>query len=469
MKIRILDRYILRTHIGPYFFGLAVIAFVFIMEFIFNQLGRLLEKGVSFVVVLQFFALSLGHMFALIIPMAVMPATLMAFGQLTADNEITAMKSSGISLYRMILPILVASAFLGVGLIFYNNLLLPETNHRLANLMVDIARMKPTIQIRENTFNDAIEGYTIFVKEKNDKTGEIKGVQIFEKKAGIPTTIIAAKGRMTYNTREGVLRFELEDGEIHEMPDPNDVRTYRRTVFKHFTLNIQDTARQLRRENRSYRGEREMSTGAMRAKIAEIAAQNAFLEKHMNQIARQNTAAVLSPIMPDLAPGGPAEALPPLTGPPRPGAPVPVQHPIPYVGRESEQIQQILENDLANLDSNTRQIKRYDVEIHKKYSIPVACIVFVLLGAPLAIRSGKKGMTMAIAFSIVLFLVYYVFLIGGEKLADRELMSPWLSMWLANIVLGVLSIFLLRRTAREFTAINWSRFFPLRRWNRANP
>ncbi len=467
MKIRILDRYILTTHIGPYFFGLAVISFVFIMEFIFNQLGKLIEKGVNFVVVLEFFTLSLGHMFALIIPMAVMPATLMAFGQLTSDNEVTAMKSSGISLYRMILPVLVASAFLGMGLLFYNNMLLPESNHRLANLMMDIARMKPTIQIRENTFNDAIEGYTIFVKEKNDKTGEIKAVQIFEKKAGIPTTIIANKGRMTYNTRDAVLRFELEDGEIHEMPDPGDMRTYRRTVFKHFTLNIQDTARQLRHADRSYRGEREMSAAAMREKIREIAAQNKFLEKHMNQIARGHMATVLSSAVPGLAPGGPPQELPPLTGPPRPGAPV--AHAIPYVGRESEQVQQILENDLANLDSNTRQIKRYDVEIHKKYSIPFACLVFVLLGAPLAIRSGKKGMTMAIGFSILLFLVYYVFLIGGEKLADRELMSPWLSMWLANIVLGVVSLVLLRQTAREFTAINWSRLYPLRRWNRENP
>ena len=448
-------------HIGPYFFGLAVISFVFIMEFIFNQLGKLIEKGVNFLVVLQFFALSLGHMFALIIPMAVMPATLMAFGQLTADNEVTAMKSSGISLFRMILPVLVAGAFLGVGLLFYNNMLLPESNHRLANLMMDIARMKPTIQIRENTFNDAIEGYTIFVKEKNDKTGEITGVQIFEKKAGIPTTIIASKGKMTYNTRDAVLRFELEDGEIHEMPDPGDLRTYRRTVFKHFTLNIQDTARQLRHADRTYRGEREMSATAMRAKIDEIAAQNAFLEKHMNQIARGNMAAALAPAVPGLAAGGPPQPLPPLTGPPRPGAPV--RRAVPYIGRESEQIEQILENDLANFDSNTRQIKRYEVEIHKKYSIPFACIVFVLLGAPLAIRSGKKGMTMAIAFSILLFLVYYVFLIGGEKLADRELMSPWLSMWLANIVLGALSILLLRQTAREFTAFRWSRPFAARR------
>jgi lipopolysaccharide export system permease protein len=461
MRIHIIDRYILKSHVGPYFFGLAIITFVFVMDFILRYLDLFITKGVNFFVVLEFFTLSLGHMFALIIPMAVMPATLMAFGQLASDNEVTALKSSGVSLYRMMTPVLVATVLMGVGLTFYNNMLLPESNHRLANLMMDIGRMKPTLEIKENVFSDAIEGYTILIREKNDRTGDIKGVEIFEKKGGIPTTIIASRGKMIYNPDEAVLRFELEDGEIHEMPDPRDMRTYRRTLFKHFTLNIQDTERQLRHTNRSYRGDREMSASMMRAKIRDIEGQNDFLRGHMNRIARDRIVSVFATVMPRLAPEtAPAPAGPPEVGPHRA---------VPKIDRETEQIQQILETDLANLDSNERQIKRYDVEIHKKYSIPFSCIIFVLLGAPLAIRSGKKGMTMAIGLSIVMFLVYYVFLIGGEKLADRELVAPWLSMWIANIILGVIALVLLRQTAREVTAINWGRLNPLRWWNRENP
>jgi len=454
MKFSIIDRYILRNHVGPYFFGLSIITFVFIMDFILRYLDLFITKGVSFFIVLEFFTLSLGHMFALIIPMAVMPATLMAFGQLTSDNEITALKSSGVSLYRMIAPVLVASALIAVGLTFYNNMLLPESNHRLANLMADILRMKPTLEIKENVFSDALEGYTILIREKDDKTGKIKGVEIFEKKGGIPTTIFAKSGTMTYSAEEAVLRFELENGEIHEMPDPRDMRTYRRTLFKHFTLNIQDTERQLRHTSRSYRGDREMSSAMMRAKIRELDEQNDFLRGHMNQIARDHIRSVFAPLAPDTA-----------ARRPQPPAERNLQRAIPRFQRETEQIQQILETDLTNMDSNDRQISRYNVEIHKKYAIPVACIIFVLLGAPLAIRSGRKGMTMAIGFSIVLFLVYYVFLIGGEKLADRELVAPWLSMWIANIILGAVAILLLRNTAREFTAIRWGRLNPLR-WGR---
>jgi lipopolysaccharide export system permease protein len=92
----------------------------------------------------------------------------------------------------------------------------------------------------------------------------------------------------------------------------------------------------------------------------------------------------------------------------------------------------------------------------------------VLLGAPLAIRSGKRGMTISIGFSILLFLVYYIFLIGGEKLADRRLMEPWLAMWLANIVFLVVAVFILRQTNREFGVIGWARLNPAKWWRRAD-
>jgi lipopolysaccharide export system permease protein len=462
MKIRILDRYILSNHIGPYFFSLAIITFIFVMDFIIRWLDQFIGKGVSVFTIFEFFFLSLGHMFALIIPMAVMPATLMAFGQLAADNEITAMKSSGISLYRMILPVLVATAALTVGLVFYFNMLLPESNHRLMNLMLDIGRMKPTLQIKENMFSDALAGYTILVREKNDKTGEIKGVQIFELKGGVPRSIIAASGRMIYNEKENVLRFELDDGQIHEMPDPSDIKTYRRTFFKHFTLNIQDTERSLKRSDRTHRNDREMTVGMMLAKSREYEETSAATRAHMNQVARDYILATFSRVIDDaasLAPGAP----PP---PPRP-APGETRA-RPKIESEAEQIMQILETQTYALDSNIRQINRYGVEINKKFAIPFSCIIFVLLGAPLAIRSGKRGMTISIGFSILLFLIYYIFLIGGEKLADRRLMEPWLAMWLANIVFLVVAVIILRQTNRESGLIDWARLNPAGWWRRAH-
>jgi lipopolysaccharide export system permease protein len=463
MKIRILDRYILANHVGPYFFSLAIITSVFVMDFIIRYLTTFISTGVNFFTVLEFFTLSLGHMFALIIPMAVMPASLMAFGQLASDNEVTAMKANGVSLYRMIAPVLVAAALLGVALVFYNNLLLPESNHRLMNLMIDIGRMKPTIQIKEHIFSDALEGYSILIREKNDKTGEIKGVQIFEKTGGTPRLIIAASGKMAYLEHENVLRFELSNGEIHEMPNPADIATYRRTVFKHFTLNIQDSDRALKHSQRTHRGDREMSASMMEDRIREYRGIVKSIEGQMNQVALDDIVSVFSRAIPNvgaLAPG----ASPPSAAP-EPGA----ARPTPSSPRESEQVQMVLETKFDEVESYRSQMNRYRVEINKKYAIPCSCVIFVLLGAPLAIRSGKKGMTMSIGFSILFFLIYYIFLITGEKLADRNYLQPWLSMWFANILFFVVALVLIRQTTREVRTIDWSKLNPSTWWRHENP
>lgn len=456
----ILDRYILRNHIPPYLFSVLVITFVFVTDFILEFIDLFISKGVDLLIVLEVFVLSLGHMFALIIPMSVMPATLMAFGQLSAENEITAMKATGVSLYRMIAPVLVAGALLGVGLVYYQNNILPESNHKLVNLMLDIGKMTPTLEIKENIFSSAIDGYTILVREKNDRTGEIRDVQIFQTRKGmVPTTILADRGRMYFIEEENVLRFELEDGEIHEMPDPKRIETYRKTLFSHYTLNIQDTERGLERSERSYRGDREMSAAMMRDRIAELRGEIEGYRRDMHANAARDMVGVLSRALPGVPalkiPGGEPDAVPESRSEAQQRR---------SARNPAEQQLYALETIMRRIIGLEDQIFRYEVEIHKKYSIPFSCIIFVLLGAPLAIRSGRKGMTMAIAFSIFFFLVYYVFLIGGEKLADRRLLDPWLAMWLPNQLLFAAALLLIRSTVKESQPVDWARFNPVKRW-----
>ena len=431
------------------------------MDFIIRYLDMFIDKGVGFFIVLEFFILSLGHMFALIIPMSVMPATLMAFGQFASENEITAMKSTGISLYRMITPVIIASVFLGAGLVYYQNNILPESNHRLMSLMLDIGKMKPTLQIKENIFSTAVEGYTILVREKDDKTGRIKDVQIFRtKKGSVPVTIVADRGKMSFIESENVLRFELEDGEIHEMPDPSDISTYRKTLFQNFIINIRDTERGLERSQRSYRGDREMSSQMMREKVAELEKEIVSYRRDMHISAEKELVGTLSKAM-----AFDAFKVDEIKRPETPTSRA-ERRTQQNARNPAEQQMYALETILRRITGLESQTSRYEVEIHKKYSIPFSCIIFVLLGAPLAIRSGKKGMTMSIAFSILFFLIYYVFLITGEKLADRRLLEPWLAMWLPNIILLAAAGLLLWSTVREAQTINWNRFNLLKRWRK---
>ncbi len=457
----IFERYILRNYIGPFLFSMAVITFVFIMDFILRYIDLFLGKGVKFHIVLQAFTLSLGHMFALIIPMAVLPATLMTYGTLAGENELTAMRACGFSIYRMIVPGLVGSVLLAMGLVYYNNHVLPESNHKLLNLLIDINRKQPTVELRENHFIDDVQGYTIYFAQKNDRTGDISDVQIFRhNEKGLPTTIVAKSGKLKFIEGQNILRVDLVDGQIHEIPEEKQRETYRRTTFKTYSLNIHDVDRSLQHTERDYRGDREMSVRMMEDKIKEIRSEMVVSRQEIVREAsermqgtfglldksdrnRQKKPPVASAATTTPAGSAPAER----RFVPRPGQSA---YPgIPMAARDEYLTRQRIETEVNKQDSFVKQIQRYKVEIHKKYSIPFACVVFVMVGSPLAIRMSRSGMNMAIGLSILFFLVYYVCLIGGEKLADRGFTTPFLAMWLPNIVFGALALALIKKAASE--------------------
>ncbi len=456
----IIERYILRNARGPFLFSVSIITFVFVMDFIIRTIDLFLEKGVGAGVVAQVFVLSLASMFALIIPMSVLPTTLMTVGHLASENEVTAMKACGISLYRIMRPLVLASAVLAAALVYFNNHTLPESNHRLVNLYYDINRKKPTVELRENRLITDLPGYTMYFRRKDDRTGRVDDVQIFRhNRRGLPTSIVARRGRMAYIDSLHVLRVILHDGEIHELPAGRDRRQYRVTRFRQYTLHIRDVDRSLQRTRREYRGDREMSARMMRMKIDEIRADIEIARQRMASLGRERVRHALRLLDPRERRQRRAEA-DSAAAAARRGVharrPMPfraatrrgVREPTPIRARSEFLTRQEIETQVNRIRSYERQIDRYEVEIHKKYSIPVACIVFVLIGVPLAIRAGR-GMGVAAGWSMVVFTVYYVCMIGGEKLADRALLPPWLSMWAPNILFGVAGLLLTQSTARE--------------------
>jgi lipopolysaccharide export system permease protein len=393
------------------------------------------------------------------------------------------MRANGISLYRMIMPAAVLGVVLTVGMIGYNNYILPESNHKLLNLLIDINKKKPTVEIKENVFINAFKGYTIYVRHKDDKSGAIREVQIFRHNqgGGLPTTIVAEKGHLQYMERENTLRFELENGEIHEMPEGSDPSTYRRTEFKHYVINIEDVDRSLRRTERNYRGDREMSVKQMQDKIAGIRKDIAGVDAKMASMGAEQATIVFS-----LLDSAARDSV--LRGPPRADETSGVTSDIevararprdalagsekalrtPQSGNKAGITHRALDSQKKIKESYFRQIDRYRVEIHKKFSIPFACLIFVLIGSPLAVRLGRSGMNTAVGLSVLVFMVYYVCLIGGEKLADRRIVSPIIAMWAPNLIFGIAAYFLIRRASAEYSVFRWSDLNPLRLLQRAS-
>lgn len=425
--------------------GVFVVTFLLSMEFLFDYLDLFLGKGIDLLTVLWLFFLGLGWMLALSIPCGVLVGMLMTYGRLAQDSEIVAMMASGISPFRAMRPALWASIVIAVGLMLFNNYVLPDMNHAFAGLLLEVNKTRPTAEIQEGVFIDDFKGYNLFIGSLDDKTSRVEDILIYDfSRKDEPSRIILAKrGRFEFDRSLGILSLHLVDGEIHET-DREEGTVYRRMAFQKQTLNIRGVQQAIRKSRERSRGQRELPIGAMRQKIARLLEeQDRYSEKSRQALEAIGLTSVTQ--LPGMAPDPPwyAGVVGLLGWKPK------SQEALPDTFWTSKRRRRGEEAKVTYWQATAaaKKINQYEVEIQKKLAIPVACIVFALLGAPLGVRARRGGMAAAF-ISVGFFLFYYLCLMGGEQLADRRHLPPWVAMWLANLVLGLLGLGLTMRTCQ---------------------
>ncbi|MBN1541533.1 LptF/LptG family permease [candidate division KSB1 bacterium] len=445
----ILYRYILGEHIGPFFFSISIITLIFLLNLVFRELGRFLSRGLGLGVMFEFFFLNIAWIIALSVPMSVLVATLMAFGRLAGDNEITALKSGGVSILQLLTPILLASALLSLGLIFFNNHILPDFNHRARLLAMDIARKRPTISIEAGVFFHGLKDYSLLVQEiqETPDTSFVKSIFIEDNsKPGSVTTIVADSGKIYFDRTRGLLFFILFHGQIHEL-DLVKMEDYRILSFPKQILSIPVADWKIQRSESEHRGDREKSAQTMLTDVRRNRLEIEKERKRVNQLASSYIFRYL-----------------PLSFRPQIGF---TQDQIEYRLKQPLKTQVLSDHvrfkqDIVGARTLIRGLEKQNaslmVEVHKKYSIPVACIIFVLIGAPLGIMGRKGNAAVAAGVSFGFFLLYWAALIGGEELADNQYISPVIAMWGANMLVGLGGIYLVVHSIREATVIDWNRF-----------
>ena len=439
----ILRRYILKSLGGPFLLGFGIITFLLTMDMLLDLLDLLISKGIPAWIVLKLFVLGLGWMVVLSIPCGVLVAALMVYGRLSQDNEIIALRASGIHLARIILPTLASSVIVAVALALFNNYVLPETNYAFAELMQEISRQRPTAEIREGVLVDDFPGYDIWIGRLDDRTGQMRDILVLDARdnPASPRTIMARSGTLRYRPAQGLLTLDLRDGEIHEADQSAPDGAYRRMHFTSQSMNIEDPSDRFRTGGMHQRSQREMSVAMMQAEVSRLRRESSRQDSLVRAAlapAGLDDPRILERLDPTLAPPAPARALlaaiARLTGRKTPAF---------AAGLSAEQRRSV---ELASSRRReqlgfARRANEFRVEIQKKFSIPFACIVFVLVGAPLGILARRGGLAAGF-FSAVFFVFYYLCLTGGEQLADRRIMPPWLAMWLPNLVIGGLGAWL---------------------------
>jgi lipopolysaccharide export system permease protein len=424
--MRKLSWYILREHFGPFVFAFITITFLLVIEYVPKIVDQVIDKDLSIWIALELVGLNLAWMLALSVPMSVLVATLMAFGRLGSDFEIIAMKASGINLVVAMLPLFAAGALVTYGMVQFNDKVLPDLNKKARLLTSDIRNVKPTIAFRSGVFIDDIPGYQILVDNINHSTSEIKGVWINDKRdANKPRLITADHGILKVIQKGKYLHFTLFDGQIHSF-DMLEPQNYRKVDFNRQEIQIEGRASELVRTDSEHRTDRDMSIDSLQSRVdqawgAIIPLQSKIYESYeqkLNYLLADTFKTELASVTSD------SVALVRIEG-------------------EVAGWQRLVNGNWQQIKAQKAIMDRFSLEVYKKYSIPAASLAFILIGAPLGILAKRGGMGMAIAYSLILFIIYWAFLIGGEDVADRGIVSPFWAMWSANILLAVIGIYLL--------------------------
>ena len=449
--MKILTRYLMRAHLGPFLFAFMALTGVILINTLARRLADLAGKGLPPRVIGEFFVLALPATLALTFPMAVLVAVLFTFSSLTAENEITALKASGVDLRRMLAPLLVAAGVITGGMIVFNDRVLPESNHLWSQLIIDISRKTPTFLLEEQTLNRIAPqsgGKVYYLRASRIEPGSNRmwDVQMFD--VSNPTTlhsVFADSGRAWFSANGTDMILQLYDGHTREV-SAGEPGTFRRVYFDRQVFGVPDVGNQLQRNDRpdGYRGDREMTLGMLRAQIDTLSRQR----REETKTLRDNALADL-----DFALTGKEEADLPGPGDVRtqmePEMAAAMEAERRNLRTRTRRTADALANSGRQVGQLEESIRNYWVEIHKKYSIAVASLVFVIVGAPLALRFGGGGIGMVIATSMAVFSLYYVGLIGGESLAGRGIVSPVVAMWIMNALMTVVGVFGLATMGRE--------------------
>jgi lipopolysaccharide export system permease protein len=414
--MKILEKYILKENLKPFLVSLFVATFVMLLDKIIDLLNLIIEKKLDFLTITSIFGLSLPFILALTVPMAVLLASIMSFGRLSTDHELVAFKSCGINIYTLLKPVLVAAMLLSLGMVYFNNQILPDTNHLLKNKMIKANTRRPATAIVPGSFN-TMKNFTIYAKERIDE--KLYGIMIYDKQnKKYPQTISAAWGEIYFSNNGNTLKAVLHNGQSHER-DAREPDKYVFTEFETFIINIPDLGYKYLDEESTYRGDRELSSQAMleivqqkRTEKSNLTDEIAVLESEISAVDQK-------------------ESRPKVKE------------------RDLRGMKNKLNIKRDKLASAETEINKYLVEVHKKYAIAFACFIFVLIGAPVGMMTKTSGVGMAFSVSSVVFLVYYGTLTFGEELGDRGLINPFFAMWFSNILLGIVGIYLIIISVRE--------------------
>ena len=463
--MRRLDRFILKAFIGPFVAILAIVIFILVMQFLWLYIDELVGKGLEFKVILEFLMWGSCQVLPLAMPLATLLSSMMTLGQLGENFELTAIKASGISLTRVLAPLIVAAAVITIGAFYIGDRLVPYSINQIYTMRDDLGRTKSEIKIPVGTFYDGIEGYILRIDDRDKASGMMYGVMVYDHSdnKGNTSLTVADSAMMKMSKAKDYLTFQLYDGISYQ---ENNTKRYRDTTLALQRLQFSRQEMVIPLENYAYQhsdsaryGEqvKSMSLKQLTAghdslsRLAMIG-----MEKHMKDLGSQSGLTYRHQLDTSWRSSGK----------------LPLEYPLEHKFkslRDEKRAWESAASSAGMMESSLRSyalesfeytvmLRRTDVEMWKKYAQALACFILFFIGAPIGALIRKGGLGTPAIISVLFFVLYWVVDISGTKLARDGATSPWVGNFISAFVLAPIGAFLSWTAIRETNLFNTDGF-----------
>ena len=451
MKIKTLHIFLLKAYLPPFFLTLFIGNFVFFLIHVFTYMDDIVGKGMSNWVLTQFFAYSFITFIPASLPLAVLLSAIMSFGSLAENYELAAMKSSGLSLFKIIRPIFIFILFLAGFSFIFNNYTLPSIMLKSSRLLWDIRQAKPTLSIKEGVYYNQLDGYSIKVGKKNPDGQTLYNLSIYDHSAGLGNNVqlYADSGFMKTSADTNYLQIQLNSGTRYEDVMQTDRDKIRRPLmqllYKELNVNIDMTGFKMKNTEESlFKGHHEMMGIAQINR--EIDTFNLQINKKKNILKTQFTSFFIPRTLHTISLSGKHLNL------------------VKFYGklnkdefkRSVENAQNLVRSSSSFIDTMIdeiagKEIQKLDYQAgwHKKINMPFVCIVLFFVGSSLGAIIRKGGMGLPVVVAVMFFLMYYMISIIFERFIYKGIYPVFVGMWFPVFIFLPIGIFLTYKAAKD--------------------
>ncbi len=471
-----IHRLVVKSFIGPFIVTFAISLFFLLMQFVWLWIDEFVGKGLDIKVIIKILYYASAALVPMALPLAVLLASVMTFGNLSEHFELTAMKTSGISLWRIMSPLIFFIALLSIGAFFFSNNVLPYTNLKYAQLLYDISRKRPEMSIKTGVFNNEIDGYSIKADRKNTETGIMYDFMIYNhtKRKGNTEVTVADSGQISITTDQKNMIVTLYSGinynEMKEKDPKNREYPYRRDKFTKETIIFRLPDNSLKKSNeRMFKKHYEIMNSKQLSVVIDSLSKEYIKRKKLYEdrlteynyfkyekkvVDKQDTSAVKED---SLIKYQEPEKLSVIYNLDNIYNNMDNKDKLSVIRGALKDVQitrSNIENNGLTLTNRLKWLKKHQLAWYKKLSLSFACLVFFFIGAPLGAIIRKGGFGMPFLVSIVLFMFYYILMVMGEKAAVESALPVFAGAWLASGILFPLGVFITYKATKDSKIVN---------------